>query len=223
MVVKLLRSNNHAQAASSDLAAPPEAAFLRRLQTTEWNMRVLIIENQPERLAMLVPALQAAGCVVAATLNSARSLDAQVRALRPDVVIIAQDSPDRDTLAHLCVANQNCPRPVVMFTGDGSTQSIRAATQAGVTSYVVDGLDPARLRPILDVAVSRFEAFQTLHGQLEQARLELAERRLIDQAKALLIKQTGASEPEVYREMRRTAMDRGMKLAEIARQILQKI
>src|SRR3569833_2780504 len=185
-------------------------------------MRVLIVENQPERLAMLVPALEAAGCVVTATLNSARSLEAQIQALRPDVVIIAQDSPDRDTLEHICVVNQDCPRPIVMFTGDGSPDSIRAATQAGVTSYVVEGLDPARIRPILDVAVSRFEAFQALHDQLEQTRLELSERKLIDQAKALLIKQTGASEPEVYREMRRAAMDRGLKLADIARQILQK-
>jgi response regulator NasT len=185
-------------------------------------MRVLIVENQPERLAMLVPALEAVGCVVAATLNSVRSLDLQIHALLPDVVIIAQDSPDRDTLEQVCVANQDCPRPIVMFTGDGSAESIRAATQAGVTSYVVDGLDPARIRPILDVAVSRFEAFQALHDQLEQTRLELSERKLIDQAKALLIKQTGASEPEVYREMRRAAMDRSLKLTDIARQILQK-
>lgn len=185
-------------------------------------MRVLIVENQPERLAMLVPALEATGCVVAATLNSARSLDVQVHALKPDVVIIAQDSPDRDTLEHICVANQYCPRPIVMFTGDGSADSIRAATQAGVTSYVVNGLDPTRIRPILDVAISRFEAYQALHGQLEQTRLELSERKLFDQAKALLIKQTGQSEPEVYREMRRAAMDRGMRLVDIARMVLQK-
>jgi len=87
---------------------------------------------------------------------------------------------------------------------------------------VVDGLDPSRLRPILDVAVSRFEAYQALHDQLEQTRLELSERKLIDQAKALLIKQTGAAEPEVYREMRRAAMDRGLRLVDIARQVLQK-
>lgn len=185
-------------------------------------MRVLIVENQPERLAMLVPALENAGCVVAATLNSACALDAQIQALRPDVVIIAQDSPDRDTLEHLCVVNRDCPRPIVMFTGDGSPESIRAATQAGITSYVVDGLDPARLRPILDVAISRFDAYQALHDQLEQTRLELSERKLIDQAKTLLIKQTGASEPEVYRELRRAAMDRGMRLVDIARQVLQK-
>jgi response regulator NasT len=185
-------------------------------------MRILIVENQPDRLAMLVPALEAAGCVVTATLNSARSLDAQVQVLRPDVVIIATDSPDRDTLENICVVNQGCPRPIVMFTDDGSTEAIRSAMQAGVTSYVVDGLDPARIRSILDVAVSRFEAYQALHDQLEQTRLELTERKLIDQAKALLIKQTGASEPEVYREMRKAAMDRGLKLVDIARQVLQK-
>lgn len=185
-------------------------------------MRVLIVENQPERLAMLMPALEAAGCVVMATLNSAASLDAQVTALKPDVVIVATDSPDRDTLEHICVANRDCPRPIVMFTDDGSSEAIRAAMQAGVTSYVVDGLAPARIKPILDVAVSRFEAFQALHDELEQTRLKLEERQLIDRAKAQLIKQTGASEPEVYREMRRAAMDRGMKLADIARLILDK-
>jgi response regulator NasT len=109
-----------------------------------------------------------------------------------------------------------------MFTDDGSPESIRAATQAGVTSYVVDGMDAARIRPILDVAVSRFQAYQALHDELEQTRMALEERKLIDQAKALLIRKTGAAEPEVYREMRRAAMDRGLRLAEIARQILQK-
>ncbi len=185
-------------------------------------MRVLIVKNQPDRLAMLMPALEAAGCVVAATLNSARSLDAQIQALQPDAVIIATDSPDRDTLENICVANQGCPRPIVMFTDDSSAGAIRAAMQAGVTSYVVDGLDAGRIRPILDVAVSRFEAYQALHEKLEQTRLELSERKLIDRAKALLIKQTGASEPEVYREMRRAAMDRSLRLVDIARQILQK-
>jgi response regulator NasT len=186
-------------------------------------LRVLIIEDNPERLAMLIPALEAADCLVMATMNSARSLDAQIQALKPDAVIIATDSPDRDTLEHICVANTDCPRPIVMFTDDGSREAIRAATQAGVTSYVVDGIDPARIRSILDVAMTRFEAHQALIDQLEQTRLELSERKLIDQAKALLIKQTGASEPEVYREMRRAAMDRGLKLADIARQVLGKV
>ena len=185
-------------------------------------LRVLIIESQPERLAMLVPALEAADCEVMASMHSARTLDIEIAALRPDIVIIAQDSPDRDTLEQICVANQDCPRPIVMFTDDARPESIRAATQAGVTSYVVDGMDAARIRPILDVAMSRFQAYQALHNELEYTRLQLDERRLIDQAKAQMIRQTGSSETEVYREMRQTAMDRGARIVDVARHILQK-
>lgn len=185
-------------------------------------LRVLIIESRAERASMLVPALQAADCEVIVSTHSARTLDVEVAALRPDIVIIAQDSPDRDTLEHICVANQDCPRPIVMFTDDARPESIRAATQAGVTSYVVDGMDAARIRPILDVAMSRFQAYQALHDELDHARLQLDERKLVDQAKAQLIRRTGSSETEVYREMRRTAMDHGVRIVDIARQILQK-
>lgn len=184
-------------------------------------MRVLIVEYPPARRARLAPALEAAGCAVAAALDSARGLDARMQTLRPDVVIVAHDAPERNTLAQIGAAHRAFPCPIVLFTRDGSPASIRAATQAGVTSYVVDGLDAARLGTILDVAVSRFETLQALHDELEQARRELSERKLIDRAKALLIKHSGASEPEVYREMRRAAMDRGVKIADIARQIVE--
>lgn len=171
---------------------------------------------------MLVAALEAAHCEVLTSTNAARNLDKEVATLSPDVVIIAQDSPNRDTLEHICVANQDCPRPIVMFTDDARPESIRAAMQVGVTSYVVDGMDAARIRPILDVAMSRFQAYQALHAELQHTRLQLDERKLVDRAKAQLIRQTGSSETEVYREMRRTAMDRGARIVDVARQILQK-
>ena len=185
-------------------------------------LRVLIIESHSERLAMLVPALQAAECEVMVSTHTARTLHEEIAALLPDIVIIAQDSPDRDTLEQICVSNQDCPRPIVMFTDDARPESIRAATQAGVTSYVVAGMDVARVRAILDVAMSRFQAYQGLHEELERARMELDERKLIDQAKARLIRETGATESEVYRDMRKMAMDRGAKIADIARQVLQR-
>ena len=185
-------------------------------------LRVLVIESHSERLAMLVPALQAADCEVMVSTHTARTLHEEIAALLPDIVIIAQDSPDRDTLEQICVSNQDCPRPIVMFTDDARPESIRAATQAGVTSYVVAGMDVARVRAILDVAMSRFQAYQGLHDELERARMELDERKLIDQAKARLIRETGATESEVYRDMRKMAMDRGAKMADIARQVLQK-
>lgn len=185
-------------------------------------LRVLIIESQPDRLTMLADALKTADCIVFTSMHSARTLHEEVTSLHPDVIIIAQDSPDRDTLEQICVANQHCPRPIVMFTDDARPESIRAATQAGVTSYVVDGMDAARIRPILDVAMSRFQAYNALHTELEQARLALEERKIIDRAKAHLIRQTGSTETEVYREMRRVAMDGGARIVDIARQILQR-
>lgn len=185
-------------------------------------LRVLIIESEPERLKMLVGALKTADCEVFTSIHSARTLHEEISALHPDIMIIARDSPDRDTLEQICVANQDCRRPIVMFTDDARPESIRAATQAGVTSYVVDGMDATRIRPILDVAMSRFQAYSALHDELEQTRLQLAERKLVDQAKARLIRQTGSSETEVYREMRRMAMDRGARIVDVARQILQR-
>lgn len=185
-------------------------------------LRVLIIESQPERLDMLVAALKTSDCEVFTSMHSARTLHEEVTALRPDIMIIAQDSPDRDTLEQICVANQDCPRPIVMFTDDSRPESIRAATQAGVTSYVVHGMDAARIRPILDVAMSRFQAYRALHAELEQTKLQLEERKIVDQAKAHLIRQTGSSETEVYREMRRMAMDGGARIVDVARQILQR-
>lgn len=185
-------------------------------------LRVLIIESQPDRLGMLVAALKTSDCEVLTSMHAARTLHEEVTALHPDIMIIAQDSPERDTLEQICVANQNCPRPIVMFTDDARPESIRAATQAGVTSYVVDGMDAARIRPILDVAMSRFQAYSALHAELEQTRLQLDERKIVDEAKAHLIRQTGASETEVYREMRRVAMDNGARIVDVAHQILQR-
>ena len=185
-------------------------------------LRVLIIEGQPDRLDMLVAALKTADCEVLTSMNSARTLHEEVTTLHPDIMIIAQDSPDRDTLEQICVANQDCPRPIVMFTDDARPESIRAATQAGVTSYVVDGMDAARIRPILDVAMSRFQAYSALRAELEHTRLQLNERKIVDQAKAHLIRHTGSTETEVYREMRRVAMDGGARIVDVARQILQR-
>lgn len=185
-------------------------------------LRVLIIESQPDRQDMLVAALKTANCEVFSSMHSARALHEEVTALRPDIIIIAQDSPDRDTLEQICVANQDCPRPIVMFTDDARPESIRAAMQAGVTSYVVDGMDAARIRPILDVAMSRFQAYRALHAELEQTKLQLEERKIVDRAKAHLIRQTGSTEAEVYREMRRIAMNGGARIVDVARQILQR-
>jgi response regulator NasT len=179
----------------------------------------LLVDDQPGRIVLTQPALEAAGCRVHISL-SALQLSAQVASIEPDAVIIAIDSPDRDTLEHICVMSSNCPRPVVMFTDDADPQTIRAAIQAGVVSYVVAGLDPLRLRPILDVAISRFQAFQAIHVQLTQAQDELEEKKLVEQAKRKLIRQLGVSEEQAYQNLRKLAMDSGTRLPDAARKVI---
>ena len=182
-------------------------------------LKVLLVDDQPERIGLTKPALEAAGCQVHLS-HSALQLSRQVESLELDAVIISTDSPDRDTLEHICAMSGDCPRPVVMFTDDSNPDTIRAAIQAGVVSYVVSGLDPMRLRPILDVAISRFQAFQAMHTQLQIAQTELEEKKLIDQAKRKLIRKLGVSEEDAYRYLRKLAMDSGTRLSDAARKVM---
>lgn len=181
-------------------------------------LKILIVEHEVGRLAPLKAALGSQGHEVRAA-ESASLLHDQVLHFEPDVVIVGVDSPDRDTLEGICVMNQDCPRPVVMFSDDGDPQKIRAAIQAGVVSYVVSGMDAARIRPVLDVAIAQFQAYQALHENLAGVRRELAENRLIDQAKARLMRELGLSEPEAYHRMRRHAMKHQEKIAQVAERI----
>ncbi|HYP66880.1 MAG TPA: ANTAR domain-containing protein [Thiobacillaceae bacterium] len=182
-------------------------------------LRVFLVDDQAGRIGLTLPALEAAGCQVHVSLSPLQ-LSTQVASIEPDAVIISIDSPDRDTLEHICVMSSHCPRPVVMFTDDADPQTIRAAIQAGVVSYVVAGLDPLRLRPILDVAISRFRAFQAMHDQLAQAQRELEEKKLVDQAKRSLIRQLGISEEQAYQHLRKLAMDCGTRLPDAARKVI---
>ena len=178
-------------------------------------LKILLVEHEVGRLAPLKAALGNQGYEVAAAEN-ARLLHDQVMQFEPDVVIVGVDSPDRDTLEGICVMNQDRPRPVVMFSDDGNPHAIRAAIQAGVVSYVVSGLDPGRIRAVLEVAIAQFQAYQALHENLAGVRRELAESKLIDQAKSRLMRELGISEPEAYHRMRRHAMKQQKKIAQVA-------
>ena len=178
-------------------------------------LKILLVEHEVGRLAPLKAALGNQGYEVAAAEN-ARLLHDQVMQFGPDVVIVGVDSPDRDTLEGICVMNQDRPRPVVMFSDDGNPNAIRAAIQAGVVSYVVSGLDPGRIRAVLEVAIAQFQAYQALHENLAGVRRELAESKLIDQAKSRLMRELGISEPEAYHRMRRHAMKQQKKIAQVA-------
>lgn len=183
-------------------------------------LRVLLVEQDPERAVLVRAALGEAGYAVVAQVTNASELLAAVRSAQPDVIIIDRDSPDRDTLEHVCVITRDEPRPIVMFTQDKDQTRMRAALKAGVSAYVVDGLAADRVQPIVNVALARFEQWQALRQELDQAQTGLAERKAIDRAKGILMTQRRCSEDEAYRLLRKTAMDRNARLGEVAENVI---
>jgi two-component system, response regulator / RNA-binding antiterminator len=191
------------------------------MRFAQWKqMRVLVVDESPERADILREGLRRAGYEVSASLSSPVSLLATIEQLKPDVIVIDTESPSRDVLEHLVVLTQHTPRPVVMFSSDGAPETIREAVRAGVSAYVVDGLDPNRIRAIIDVAVARFEDFQRLREELAEANLKLAERKLVERAKGLLMKRRSLDEQAAYALLRKFAMDRKLRLGEVAQQLI---
>ena len=184
------------------------------------SLSVLLVDDDPERAAIVEPALRAAGYEVVTVVDTAAEMLAQVRARRPDVIIIDRDSPDRDTLEHVCMITRDDPRPIVMFTQDKNRTLMREALEAGVSAYVVDGLSVERVRPIVEVALARFEQWQALRRELDQAQTNLAERKVIERAKGIVMKQRRCSEDEAYALLRKLAMDRNQRLAHVAESVI---
>jgi response regulator NasT len=143
-----------------------------------------------------------------------------VKRCNPDVILIDVEAPGRDTLESLQSVQANVPRPMVMFSQDDDYETIKRATLAGVSAYVVDGLQTKRVRPIIDAAIARFQQFSLLEGELKRARNQLDERKLIDKAKGIIMRQRGVSEEVAYRSMRKLAMDTNKKLVDVARSII---
>ncbi|MCS3360038.1 ANTAR domain-containing protein [Xanthomonas translucens pv. translucens] len=183
-------------------------------------MRVLLVNDTEKPIGQLRQALLDAGYEVLDEVAAAPALLKAVSTEQPDVVIIDVDSPSRDTLEQLALIHRQAPRPVVMFSADGDDQLIRAAVSAGVTTYVVDGLAPARLAPIVQVALARFEQEAGMRRQLDEVQGKLRDREQIDRAKRLLMDKRGMSENEAYAALRQQAMKQGLKLAEVAQRIL---
>ena len=182
--------------------------------------RILLINDTAKPIGDLRAALVAAGHEVLDGIEGPTELLRAVEAHRPDVVILDVDSPSRDTLEQLAMLHRHAPRPVVMFSANDDEQLIRAAVGAGVAAYVVDGLAPSRLRPIIQLALARFEQDARLRQQLEGVQQQLQDRKAIDQAKGLLMEKRGMSEREAYAALRQQAMRQNLKLAELARRIL---
>lgn len=183
-------------------------------------LKIMLVDEQPERFELLNSTLTACGYQVVANVGAHENINAAVEQCQPDVIIADLDSPGRDTLESLQAVTRDRPRPIVMFTNDGDEDTIELAVKSGVTAYVVDGMNPERIRPILDVAISRFREYQLLRNELEQARLQLTERKVIEKAKGILMKNRGLDEDQAYQVMRKMAMDRNLKISELARSII---
>lgn len=183
-------------------------------------VRVMLVEDARKDVGILNETLVAAGYDVVQAPSMATALLDHVARHDPDVIIVATDSPTRDTLEQLSFVSARHPRPVVMFTEERDSSVIQAAVRAGVTAYIVAGLQADRVQPILDVAVARFERDRALRAELEQAQTRLAERKVIERAKGILMDQRKVSEEEAFRLMRKLAMDRNAKMLDIAQQII---
>jgi len=183
-------------------------------------LRILLVNDTDKPIGELREVLSCAGYAVVAEVDGAAALLRAVEELSPDVVIIDTESPSRDTLEQLAVMGHAAPRPVVMFADKSEPQAIRDAVGAGVTAYVVDHVTADRLAPIIEVALVRFEEDARLRKRLADAEQRLAERKLIDRAKGLLMDKRGLSEAEAYETLRRQAMRQGERIAEVARQLI---
>ncbi len=183
-------------------------------------LSILIVDEDSGRSAILEQALSDGGCRVIAKLTSGEHLAAQVQRYQPDVIIIDLDSPDRDTLEQMRTIHRDQPRPIVMFAEDDDSGTIHQAIKAGVSAYIVDGLEGKRVKPVIEVAIARFREYQALREELATVKDSLEERKQIDRAKALLIKRQGMSEEQAHQALRKLAMDQGKKLGEAARNVI---
>jgi two-component system, response regulator / RNA-binding antiterminator len=181
-------------------------------------MRVLVIDPDSARAALVAEGL--AGVDPLEVRHSAIYDEAEAMAFAPDVVVVAAESPDRDTIDSLRVASITNPRPVVMFVDRSEPGLAEEAVRAGVAAYVVDGLAANRVRGVLEVAMSRFQLMNQLRKDLDKAKADLASRKIVERAKALLMKERGLEEEEAYKLLRKLSMDTGRPLAAVAADLL---
>ena len=187
---------------------------------TQAALKVVVIDDNRVRAAILEEGLREAGAVEITVLEGMANLLKRLVALDPDVVIIDLENPSRDVLEQMFQVSRVVSRPVAMFVDQSDAKTIEAAVEAGVSAYVVDGLRKERIRAIVDMAISRFNAFARLRRELTEARNELADRKVIERAKGILMKTRGFSEEEAHAALRRAAMNENKRMAEIAQSVI---
>jgi response regulator NasT len=181
---------------------------------------ILIIDGNPDRAAVVERGLVESGWVRVSTIGPSVNLLARIQALAPDVIIIDLENPDRDTLEQMFQVSRVVQRPIAMFVDQSDSQMIHAAIEAGVSAYVVDGLRQDRIKPIVETAITRFNAFDRLRRERDEAQSKLQDRKQVEKAKGLLMKHRSLSEEDAYTLMRRTAMKQNRKLSDIAQSVI---
>jgi two-component system, response regulator / RNA-binding antiterminator len=187
---------------------------------TESSPKIAIVDESPIRAAILEEGLREAGFTDVVRIEEMQSLLSRIYALDPDVIVIDLENPSRDILEQMFQVSRAVRRPIAMFVDQSDAASIQASVDAGVSAYIVDGLKKERLKPILDLCISRFNAFSKLQDELDRAKSALEDRKVIERAKGILMKLKGLTEDEAYVLLRSTAMREKKKIGEIAQSIL---
>jgi response regulator NasT len=184
------------------------------------DLTILVIDENAIRASIIEAGLRDAGHSSVTVVQDVHGVGRVIERLQPDVIVIDLENPNRDLLESMFQLSRSVKRPIAMFVDRSDKGMIEAAIDAGVSAYVVDGLRQERVKPILDMAISRFNAFSRMARELEEARSELEGRKVIDRAKGILMKSRGIGEDEAYRLLRKTAMSQNRKIAEIAQSLV---
>lgn len=183
-------------------------------------LRIAIVDENRLRASIIEEGLREAGHFDVHVLDDMKAVARQLSDLGPDVIVIDLENPNRDMLEHFFSLSRALQKPIAMFVDRSDGATIEAAIEAGVSAYVVDGLKKERIKPILDMAISRFNAFSRLSRELEDARSQIEERKLVDKAKAILMRSRGLDEDTAYKLLRRTAMNQNQKISEVAQSLI---
>ncbi|GLR91798.1 MULTISPECIES: ANTAR domain-containing response regulator [Bradyrhizobium] len=188
--------------------------------SAEQSPKIVIVDESPIRAAILEEGLREAGFTQVVHISEMQSLLARIYAVDPDIILIDLENPSRDVLEQMFQVSRAVRRPIAMFVDQSDSASIQASVEAGVSAYIVDGLKKERIKPILDLCVSRFNAFAKLQEELERTKSQLEDRKIIERAKGILMRVKGLTEDEAYVLMRSTAMREKKKIGEIAQSII---
>src|SRR6187551_1280598 len=187
---------------------------------SETSPKIVIVDESPIRAAILEEGLREAGFTGVTHISEMHNLLAWIYALDPDVILIDLENPSRDVLEQMFQVSRAVRRPIAMFVDQSDSASIQASVDAGVSAYIVDGLKKERIKPILDLCISRFNAFAKLQDELDRTKSALEDRKVIDRAKGILMKAKNISEEAAYALLRKTAMNENKRIAEVAQSVI---